>query len=250
MNELLQHTLAPLRNPRLWAVHIPANALLLTAALFWTRIPDEKLWQLAATTLSALLILLLFLWLHSATLRISAGVAQTVRPRTLAMIWLLLGLAAITAVILEFGTLRENYEATVSGYLFFRLPHFIQNHCDASTIDTWLQRLDDLLQLFVLPALLLPSLAAGVVGGRTARALKSLISWRYWLMIAIAGIVGIWLPRLILLHWVPGKHLCAMTVSLVLRLTLAYLLTLMAWLAATGVLGYFTAGSASPETRP
>jgi hypothetical protein len=53
---------------RVWLVHLVANALLMIAFFYWTRIPEETGWYVALTLVGGLLIAFATLCLHSATL--------------------------------------------------------------------------------------------------------------------------------------------------------------------------------------
>ena len=72
MRALMRHSLATLRNPRLIGLHLVLNAILLVAASLWLLIPEAHVWQLILAGVSGLLILLVFLWLHSGTLAYAA----------------------------------------------------------------------------------------------------------------------------------------------------------------------------------
>jgi len=67
MLALLRHSLAMLRNIKLVALHLVVNAVLLVSASFWLLIPEAHIWQLLFAALSALLIAVMFLWLHGGT---------------------------------------------------------------------------------------------------------------------------------------------------------------------------------------
>jgi uncharacterized membrane protein AbrB (regulator of aidB expression) len=55
---------------------------------------------------------------------------------------------------------------------------------------------------------------------------------------AITAFLGVWMTQLII-GWIPGTTLTQQTVSLVIRLAIAYLIATAAWLLTVGVLGYF-----------
>ena len=58
---------AVLSSKWVWLAHVVANALLMIAFFYWTRIPEETGWQFALTIIGGLAIAFVTLWLHSAT---------------------------------------------------------------------------------------------------------------------------------------------------------------------------------------
>ena len=93
MLALLRHALAMLRNVKLLALHLVVNAVLLISASFWLLIPEAHIWQLLFAFVSALLIVGIFLWLHSGTLAYAVDPTQGNFHGSFAIkIWRLFGL--------------------------------------------------------------------------------------------------------------------------------------------------------------
>lgn len=249
MRALIRHSAAMLRNRKLLALHLVLNAALLAAASFWLLIPEAHAWQLVFAVLSAIAIAGIFLWLHSSTLIYAleprpVNLRVAVRPRVLSMIWLLVGLAAMFWGM----SIVEKWRANpwqLSGYLYSKAPQWLRPTSGAMSYTHGLLDLETVLFWFVIPSLFLPFIAGRVTGRRFRAPFRALASGRYWLAMVVLCVVGVWLTRLII-GWVPGKTLAFQTISVIVRLAIAYVVATSAWLLATGVLGYFSCGPQRP----
>ena len=242
MRDLVRHSIAMLRNPRLILLHIVGNAVVLVAASFWLLIPEEHVWQLLGAGISSLSIVFVFLWIHSGTLAYAAepvreNLRTTLTPRIGRLLWLLLGvLVLFWCMSIVDGWSDSNWQ--ISGYLYSKSPSWLRPTGGDSA---WYRPLDYLFSIiywYVLPCLFLPAIAAKVAGSGALRGLGTLCRWQYWLAMAVTTVLGVWVTRLIL-GWTPGHTLGAETVSLGLRLALAYVIATVAWLMTAGLLGYF-----------
>lgn len=253
MRPLLRHSAAMLRNPRLLALHLVVNAALLVSASFWLLIPEEHVWQLLCAALSALLMIFVFLWLHSGTLAYAADPAPPNFRSAFSIklgrpLWLLIGFFILFWCmrtvdgwsddgINNLG-LRSGLVWRIAGYLYSKAPSFLRPIGGDSGYATALAFMFAIIYWYVLPCVFLPLIAARVVGGSALRGLRTLARWQYWLAMAFTALLGVWLTNQIL-GWTPGKTLSQQTVSLIIRMIVAYLIATVAWLATTGLLGYF-----------
>ncbi|HWR34369.1 MAG TPA: hypothetical protein VN622_00690 [Clostridia bacterium] len=246
MRELLRSAVAPLSNWRLDAIHLVGNALLMAAASFWLLIPEAHAWQLAFALISGLLIVFVFAWLHCGTLAhgvtpIRDSIKDDFR-RGLRHIPLFLVLFAVLLLLMNYAQQLSDNTWRYSGYWFTLLPKFMQSWIGFARFNSWVEFKLAALTWFVLPALFLPLLSAAASFGlrRSAfgNALRTYIRWKYWVGIAIAAALGIWLPS-ILVNWKPMHGLTKETVSFVTRLFIAYVLAVMTWIMASALVGNF-----------
>ncbi len=245
MRDLIKSSLAAVCDRKLLILHVVLNAALGAAGAFWLLVPDEHGWQILATVLSALAVLLLAVWLHAGTLAYCAH--GRVRQRSGVPRALLQGLAFLIVVAVLFWLADRvatwaGYSQQISGYLYSKMPSF-RRTLTYNRLNEWFDCGFLVLQLYVVPALLLPLAAAGAAYGfsrKLVRGLCALGCWKYWLWLAVLVLLGVEVPRL-LIDWKPTGTLHFETTSMVLRLLGAYLLMVLCWLAACGMLGKLVA---------
>jgi hypothetical protein len=247
MRAMLRHAVAMLRNPRLVALQLFVNAILLVSASFWLLIPEEHVWQLLFAGFSALLILFVFLWLHCGTLVYASNPdpvefrdAFSIKIDSIKigrMVWLLIGLFILFCCMRTISS-WANSQWRIAGYLYSKAPSSLRPTGGASGYFTALGYIFSVTFWYILPCVFLPIIAARVIGAPVLRGLRTLARWQYWLGMAITTVLGVWLPIQIL-GWTPGKTLSQQTASLVIRLIVAYLFATAAWLATAGLLGSF-----------
>jgi len=239
---MIRNAMAMLRSGRLLGLHLIGNALILVAASLWLLLPEAHTWQLIIAVVCALAILFLALWLHTSTLEYAADPAPenfrtAFRPSLLRMLWLFLGIA-ILFVLMWYVDRLTDHQYQIAGYFYSKMPPSLRPKDGASV---YYQRLGILISIvfwFLLPSLLLPVIAARVIGARVRAGLNTLVRWRYWLAMIVTVCVGVWLTSF-LLGWKPGKSLSAQEGSLIFRMALGYVLATVAWLTTAGLLGYF-----------
>ncbi len=242
MRELFRHSIALLRSKRLVALHLVLNAVLLVCASFWLLIPEEHIWQLLLAAISGLILIAAFLWLHSSTLAYGADpdpdwLGLCLRPSLRKIAWFLPGVVILFLCMRYVdGWIESQWETAT--YLYSKTPEFMRPTHGSSNYYDVLGWGIAILFWFIVPALLLPWISAKVSGSRFSAALRALFNWRYWLAMAVTTFVGVYLTQLIL-NWTPGHKLTEQSVSLVIRIVVAYCLATAAWLVTAGVLGYF-----------
>ena len=253
MRNLFGHSLAMLRNPRLIALHLVGNAVLLTAATMWLLIPEAYVWQLFFAALSAVLMILMFLWIHSGTLAYAAEPApekfrESFTPKIARFAWLAIGFFILFWCMHTIDGWTETTWQT-SGYLYSKAPSFLRPTAGPTVYANYLDYVFSILEWYVIPCVFLPLIAARVIGASSLAGLRTLARWKYWLAMAVTALAGVWVPRLIA-NWTPGTTLNQQTVSLVLRLGTAYVLATAAWLMTAGVLGFFLGSRGAIEGVP
>lgn len=252
MRDMLRNAFLMLRSGRLVTLHVAGNAVLLIAAALWLLIGEARISQLILAVVAAFAILFLALWLHTGTIEYAAdpqseNFRPSFRPSILRMLWLLLGMAILYWLMRHVAAWQDNSMA-LSSYLYAKAPQFLRPTNGEMVYDTWLHHLFSVLYWFVLPGLLLPLITARVIGARVRSGFKTLLRWTYWLALAVAIFIGVWVPQT-LMDWVPFKKLGAETASLALRLAIAYAITIAAWLTVVGLLGYFVRVNSDDATR-
>jgi hypothetical protein len=257
MREVIQSAVAPLSDWRIVTLQLAGNALLLAAATLWLLIPEVHVWQLLFAVVTGLAILFAFAWLHCGTF--AHGFTPTRESlyrdfRASLRHVPAFALFAATLILLMnwVGNYAEDHGYQISGYFFTRLPHFLQRIGEVRFYE-WVMIKFAVSIWFLLPALFLPFLSAAAYSGFSRRglaaALRTYARWRYWLMIAIAALIGVWLPYL-LANWSPAAHgLRKETLSMALRLVTAYALAALSWVMASAVTAGFLHARLSGENR-
>lgn len=249
MRELIKSSLAAVCDRKLLVLHVVLNAVLCAAGAFWLLVPDEHGWQIVATVVSALALLLMAIWLHAGTLAYCTR--GRLREQAIGRaLWQGLAFFIVVAVMLCLADRVSHWaesSAQLSGYLYSKLPSFRRaltyNRLYESVVCLFV-----VLRFYVVPGLLLPLSAAAAAYGfsrRLGRGLCALGCWRYWLWLAVLVLLGVEVPRL-LIYWTPTGTLRFETLSMVLRLSVAYLLIVFCWLGACGMLGKLVADPVEP----
>lgn len=224
------------------AIHLPANAALLWLWYYWLGVGETRTSTLLWSGFLALLLACLICWLHGATFANFRGAPLPDAFRKALRHLLPVFLAAL-AIVLLYSLLSQWAEYSrqpafkIASYLTLKFRKPVKPAAVRRVFDgaLWLVR------WMVLPVFLLP-LVSGVAGrgwsgfreiGHHVRA------WRYWIATPVLLVCAFWLP-LRLLGWRPHMANFSLEMaSFVIRLLVAYLLFVGAWL----LLAFFTAGS-------
>jgi hypothetical protein len=251
-----------LRSKAVWLAHLVANALLLIAFFYWTRIPDETGWQFTVTVVTGLIIAFVTLWLHSATfIYFSPAAGQSVRTslrESLPCLAAFLLWAAVFGLVLSgIGTLW-NYEEQFGGYAHHLLPLFLRRHIPPRAMFSAVHWLVWALYFFLWPILFLPVGAQvarkGFRGFFTRTAFRPICEVRFWIVYLICFLIGACIPYQ--LAWmVPTKpsSLTEQTWNMLVRLGVAYLLLVTAWLILGAAIARASGGgeaAKAPESAP
>jgi hypothetical protein len=235
------------------AVHLVANALLLWLGYYWLGIGESRTTSLLWSAVVALVLVSLSCWLHGATFAYFAGqpVGQVTDLPTAfrsALRNLLAILTALLLVLLLYFLLsRWSDHSTQPAFnisswltLKFRKPVRPNSVFRFFRAVTWLVR------WVVLPVILLPWVAAVSSQGWSGLRHRIAKTRRYWLQAPVLLLLALWVP-FVLLDWVPytGKFAIEMA-SFAIRLLVAYLLFVAAWLA----LAFVTAGGKPVLSHP
>jgi hypothetical protein len=219
------------------ALHLGGNALLLWLGYYWLGIGESRTGTLMWSAAVALVLVFLSSWLHAATFAYFVGQAlglptglpgsfRTALRNLLAILAALLLVALLYLILQRWADYSTQPAFNISSWLTlkFRKPVRPNAVFRIFRTVTWLVR------WVVLPVIVLPwmaSIASRGWAGFRHRIVKT--RW-YWLQAPVLLLCALWVPFQ-LLDWVPhvGSFVMEM-VSFVIRLLVAYLLFVAAWL--------------------
>jgi hypothetical protein len=205
------------------------NLLLLLLAAGWLQIPDSHTWQFAFSMLSAALLVVAFLGLYLATFR---HLRPSAAPPSRWLGCLLLGFfAALWLLLLQPIAAGRAHESLVAGYLNSQSPSWVRYHLGYSKLVAWQERIYDCIH-WLLGGLVLPlaieTCAFGLGPGWLRRAVRVYRHWLYWLAVLVCGLGGSAITWA-LADWTPAAGLAGQTLSIVLRLGVAYTVDILLW---------------------
>ena len=226
-----------LRHARVWvALQFGLTLLLILVGTAWTRLPDKHGWQVALSLLIPFLLIVSALELEAATLRKLADDdgrrVKLVWGAMTLLVWIALGAAAWA--LLDWC---DDQIPLWAGYLNskssgqMRATVFTYGH-----ISHWLTIAEWILRWIVVPAKLIPFAAASVQWGWRVpfrRLVRMLWNWRWWLGVALASVVGVWLPGNFFVA-LPSGTVIAQVWHVVLKLAAAYVLAVGSWVLLLG----------------
>ena len=257
------------------AVQLVGNALLLWLGYYWLGLGETRAATLAWSALVALLLLTLACWLHGATFACFSGTRRLPLRRLPLLVVAAIVLLAVYWALAQWADYSSQPAFKIASYLTltFRKPVKPATVLKVFNYALWLVR------WMVVPALALPVLCGIATpaarphpteppateppatephptephptephpteprpsgsGRRHAR------NWWYWIATPILLVCALWLP-LKLMGWTPHAATFAMQMfSFVVRLLIAYLLFVAAWL----VLLFLTSGGSPRATQ-
>ena len=210
---------------RLWLVNAAGNALLLVLMYWWLAIPERRAWQLAASALLGLFIVLATMWLHTATFRLfritTVNLAQAV-PAVLTCV--LIGLVLLL-VLAWVAMWFPRWSVWIASTLSYRLQRPVR----PDTVRPTLEWISWALAWIAIPVFLLPRIGAASASGFRGL-IKAPVARRFYLDYLAALLIGAYLPWKFV-NWVPGfEGFTAQAISFTLRFGIAWALTITAWL--------------------
>jgi hypothetical protein len=224
---------------RLFLEQWAGNFLLMLLAAAWLQIPDSHAWQFAFSILSGVLLVVGFLWLYCQTFR-------TLRAcDTPPSYWLSFPMLALSVLLwwllLQPIAIGRAHESLVAGYLNSQSSTWLRYHLGYSSLVAWQERIYDCLQL-VWAGLLLPVVvelcSCGFFPGWLRRPTRVYRRWFYWLAVLVCGL-GASALTWALADWTPTAGLAGQTLSIVLRLGLAYTVDILLWCFLLALIAYY-----------
>ena len=199
---------------RVASLHLIANAVLIALVYVWLGIRDARASQIAATVLLGAALIAAALFLHAGTWHWMRTGNWRISPKELLRFTLAIAAILICWWLLSLIPIDRAAQWTAS-FLTLHTRTPVKPEIVARVIAA----LGWILRWFVVPILIL----------RQHR------HPRFWLILAAALLLGVYLPQR-LIHWTPNfKSTTAEVVSMTLRWSLAYVMATAAWL---GVLRY------------
>jgi hypothetical protein len=234
----------------LWIVlQFVVTLLILAAALGWTRLADKHWWQVALTLLVPVVLAICALELQAGTVRKLADDdgqrVKLVGGAVAMLVWIALGFA--TWLVLDWcddkiplwaGYLNSKFSSRA------RATTFTYDH-----ILHWLTMLEWFVRWVVLPAKLIPYAACSAqwgLGIPWRRMIRFLWNWRWWVGVAVAAFVGVWLPAQFF-EKPPHGTVSAQVWSVILKLAATYVLAVGSWVL---LLGWWATLFARPRIAP
>ena len=250
MNDLRDSLMAVVHSKRVWLLQFLLNPALFALASLWLLIPEAHAWQIVATVMAILLVVLIFLWLQSATLEYfdtfhaegSARLRESFKPANMVAfaVW-----AVVFAFLIHFVNHVGNEIAfQLSTYLRSSSPNWLRRMISQDRMDALVALKFWVLLCIVIPGLLLPlglqtaKLGFGGFGKEGRRAWRHTLGSRvYWSVLIVLAIVGIYVPSE-LINWMPEmSSITGEAVSLTLRLLSAWFLAASSWTMLVSILG-------------
>ena len=249
--EILRDSLIAIaRSRRVWLLQFWLNPVLIALGALWLLIPEAQAWHIAATSFLALVIVIGLLWLHAVTLAYfgrfhdggSALLRDSLQPANLIAFTLW---AAIFVFLLHFvDHASGEFEPQLSSYLRSISPGWLRRTISEPRMDSLVALKFWVLFWVIIPGLLLPFGLQTAKHGFGGFGKAGRRGWRqsagnrvYWSVLIVLAIAGAYLPQW-LIAWLPKmSSVTGETISMVLRLLLAWSLAVTAWTVVVSVLG-------------
>jgi hypothetical protein len=246
------------RHRLLWLVQFVANLVLFGLFAGWLLIPVAKTWQLVLNALLAIFILIAVIALHAGTLNYFSDTrrmenAKFSEPFQRA-IRHVVAIAACAAVFYLLWTLfdkAEFYQAQFPAYVRSILPVSLRRHASLEFLEAAFAWTIFAARWIAVPAFVLPFLMRAADLGFRGFGKSGFSAWKkaisspsYWLVLAGAVLVGVLATQKIM-SWTPDFRTSTLryeSISLAVRLPLAYLLGIFAWMLTCSLLGRLGSG--------
>jgi hypothetical protein len=232
---------------KLWLLNFLANAAVLLVWYFWLLIPDAHVWQVAASALIAVAVVVSVLWLRAGTLawfrmqtyrhqaQIGPAYRHSLRYIPALAFWVLVFLLVAWGLWSLHPYLPQSAVWVRQKLNGGPPPRNIMNDLN------WLLLV---VIFYIMPALWLPIAttvaASGVHPTHIARSRRVWKRPLYWFWLAILLLVGIWVPYK-LVWWIPSlQTLRQQTWSVGGRFGLAYFVAISAFIVVVWVTGIYT----------
>ena len=185
---------------RVWLVHVLANALLMIAFFYWTRIPEETGWQFALTIIGGFAIAFVTLWLHTATFDYFSLASERCFRKSLRSSVARIPAFLIWTVIFGFvlwliGQLWD-YDQQIGGWARHALPVFLRGRITPRTMFSASHWFVWFLYFFLWPILFFPVAAQVAVrnfrGFYSAAAFRPVREVRFWLTYLVCFVTVGW----------------------------------------------------------
>ncbi len=231
---------------RVWLLQFLLNPVLFALGALWLTIPEAHVWQLVLSAVLAVVVVIAALGLQSGTLVYfgepeKSWAAFRAGWRTLIAfaVW-----AALLAGCLCLVSGWSEHAYQFASYMRSILPSGLRRHIGETQMDSMVLGLAWFVCWIAAPGIFLPmgrQMAKHGFGGLGKHGWRAW--WRtvrsgwYWLSFVVLAALGIYVPQR-LIAWVPKmSSMSGETTSMVLRLLVAWLLAVTAWVVLASVVG-------------
>jgi hypothetical protein len=257
---------AAFRSGWIWLIQFLGNSALFVLFALWLWIPDSHSWLVAASLIGGAGLLCGTLVLHGGTLdyfldRATSGRAclgsafgRAFRHVLVFALWLLVAYL----IWIQLDRL-DSFSDQVPAFLRSEFPVWLRRHVTLNALEHAYAVFQFILTWILVPGSLLPPALQAANLGFRGFGKKGLAAWgwtlarlEYWIVLTVAALLGVWAA-----HWDlswkptgPGASVNVESVSVVLRLLLAYLLVLASWITTCSMLGACSARGADSSGKP
>jgi hypothetical protein len=249
------------RHRLLWVVQSVANIVLFGLFAGWLLLPVASAWQLAMNAFLAIAILAGAAAIHAGTLNYFSDAARRENPplaeslrRALRNILAVGACAAVFYFMWSLAGQAEFYQPQLPAYLRSILPVGIRRHVSLEFLQSAFDWAIFAAQWIVVPGLVLPYVSRSADLGFRAFGKSGFSAWRkavwsvsYWVVLIVVALAGVLATQKIM-GWTPDFRTSTFrseSISLALRLPLAYFLGISAWMLACSLLGRMGSGERS-----
>jgi hypothetical protein len=237
----------------IWVVQFVANLVLFGLFTGWLLIPVSNTWLLGLNALIAIVIVVAVVGVHAGTMNYFSDSNRLEKPKLAdALRRATRHIAAIAVCAVVFYLLwtlvnkAEFYQPQFPAYFRSILPASIRRHLSLAFLEAIFEWAIFAAHWFIVPGLVLPLLVRTADLGFRGFGKSGLAAWRkpissasYWIVLAAAALLGVLATQKIM-NWTPDFQTSTLrqeSFSLALRLPLAYLLGLFAWMMTCSLLG-------------
>jgi len=237
----------------IWVVQFVANLVLFGLFTGWLLIPVSNTWLLGLNALIAIVIVVAVVGVHAGTMNYFSDSNRLEKPKLAdALRRATRHIAAIAVCAVVFYLLwtlvnkAEFYQPQFPAYFRSILPASIRRHLSLAFLEAIFEWAIFAAHWFIAPGLVLPLLVRTADLGFRGFGKSGFSAWRkpissasYWIVLAAAVLLGVLATQKIM-NWTPDFRTSTLrqeSFSLALRLPLAYLLGLFAWMMTCSLLG-------------
>jgi hypothetical protein len=244
-----------LRSKRIWLIQFVANPLLFAGFVAWLFLPVATDFHLLLNAAAIVGLTAAALVLHAGTLNFYSDQRRVAHPQLrdafLRAIRNILAIAACSALVYLLWTLLDSTaerQLQVPLYLRSLLPEFIRRHIEPWWFQISFEGIIFAVRWVLIPGLILPLVLEASDSGFRAFSKLGVVALKnsvkrlsYWLILIFAAIAGLVAPSS-LLEWTPAFKNSTVhieTISLIARISVAYVLALASWLLVCSLLTRF-----------
>jgi hypothetical protein len=246
------------RHRLLWLIQLIANPILFGLFAGWLLIPVAHAWQLALSALLAIVIVVAVVVVHAGTMNYFSDTNRMENPglagaflRAMRHIVAIGVCATVFYVLSSLLDKADPYPFQLPAYIRSSFPVSLRRLFSLEFLEAIFQWTIFAVRWIVIPGVVLPFLVRtadlgfrGLSGLGFSECRKTVASVSYWLVLTGAVLAGVLATQKIM-NWTPDFRTSSLrheSISLAVRLPLAYLLGLFAWMLTCSQLGRLGSG--------